>query len=460
MKIFIAGIGGVFMAGVAQLAKAAGHEVHGCDLRVYPPMSEVLRDAQIEVKQGWSASHLDDSYDRILIGNALSRGNPLVEAALANRLPFQSAPEWLREQLLTARRVIAIAGTHGKTSASAMLAWILHACGKRPGWLIGGRHGNFAQSAHLGEGEWFVIEADEYDTAFFDKRAKFVHYRPHIAVLGNLEFDHADIYADIDALIKQFHHLVRIVPNNGRIIVNADDANLREVLQLGCWSERTAFSLAANASTEAAPADSEWRARALSEDAARFEVLHNGRACGTVDWQCIGKHNMQNALAAIAAAACCEVSVRDACDALGAYRAVARRLQLLHRDDSLWLYDDFAHHPTAIAETLEALRRKHPHSRLLVALELRSNTMKAGAHGARIDAALGRADDAIVVGAQPTAEAQANNIQRANNAATARDAILAHAQLHKNQNIVIITMSNGDFDGLPGQLRDALASRQ
>ncbi|MGI9311901.1 MAG: UDP-N-acetylmuramate:L-alanyl-gamma-D-glutamyl-meso-diaminopimelate ligase, partial [bacterium] len=337
MKLFIAGICGTFMAGVAQLAKAGGHAVRGCDAGVYPPMSEVLRAQGIAIEPGYLPEHLGDDPGAVLIGNALSRGNALVERVLERGLAYQSGPEWLRAQVLARRTVIAIAGTHGKTTATSMLAWILHRAGRSPGYLIGGQPGNFAQSARLGDGECFVIEADEYDTAFFDKRAKFVHYRPRIAVLNNLEFDHADIFDHLAQIQRQFHYLVRTVPPDGCIVVNADDANLAEVLAMGCWSEVVRFS--ADDAT-----DAQWHAVPLREDCAAFEVLHRGRSAARVEWQCIGAHNMRNALAAIAAAAQVGVPATAAGDALGAYAPAARRLQRLFESDAARLYDDFAHH--------------------------------------------------------------------------------------------------------------------
>ncbi|MGR3914823.1 MAG: UDP-N-acetylmuramate:L-alanyl-gamma-D-glutamyl-meso-diaminopimelate ligase, partial [Gammaproteobacteria bacterium] len=392
MKVFIAGICGTFMAGIAQLAKAGGHSVRGCDAAVYPPMSEVLAAQGIAVLPGYRAAHLGDAPGTLLLGNALSRGNELVEAALTRQLAFQSGPEWLRAQVLARRAVIAVAGTHGKTSVTSMLAWMLECAGRAPGYLIGGKPGNFAHSAALGRGEHFVIEADEYDTAFFDKRAKFMHYHPRIAILNNLEFDHADIYDDLAQIKKQFHYLVRTVPGDGGIVANADDAGLAEVLAMGCWSKVTKFSLRGDDHAE-------WRARALRDDCARFEVLHHGARVARVAWRCIGRHNMQNALAAMAAAHLAEVPPREAAAALCSYIAGARRLQLLHQSDALCVYDDFAHHPTAIARGIDALRARHPRARIFAVLELRSHTMKMGAHGASLGAALARADCAIISGA-------------------------------------------------------------
>ncbi|MGR3984791.1 MAG: UDP-N-acetylmuramate:L-alanyl-gamma-D-glutamyl-meso-diaminopimelate ligase [Gammaproteobacteria bacterium] len=443
MKVFIAGICGTFMAGVAQLAKAGGHAVRGCDAGVYPPMSEVLAAQGIEVLPGYRAAHLGGAPGTVLLGNALSRGNELVEAVLAQRLAFQSGPEWLRAQVLARRTVIAVAGTHGKTTATSMLAWMLECAGRAPGYLIGGKPGNFANSAALGAGEYFVIEADEYDTAFFDKRAKFIHYHPRIAVLNNLEFDHADIYDDLAQIKKQFHHLVRTVPGDGDIVVNADDANLAEVLAMGCWSKVTRFSLN--------DGNAEWRARALRDDCARFEVLHHGAAVARIAWRCIGRHNMQNALAALAAANLAAVPPAEAAAALESYTAGARRLQLLYQSEALCVYDDFAHHPTAIAHGIDALRAKHPRARIFVVLELRSHTMKMGAHGASLGAALARADCAIVSGAGAKSLPGAPRGREMLMLDDA-DEIIAALKLRRAANSVIITMSNGGFGGLPRRL--------
>ncbi len=468
MTVFIAGICGTFMAGIAQLAKARGHRVRGCDANVYPPMSDLLRAQHIDIAPGYLPEHLDDlgARDTVIIGNALSRGNPLVEQVLNRELAFCSGPEWLREQVLAGRKVIAVAGTHGKTSASAMLAWILECNRLSPGYLIGGKPGNFDQSARLGGdgngdgdggGGYFAIEADEYDTAFFDKRAKFVHYRPHIAVLNNLEFDHADIYDDISQIVKQFHHLVRIVPGSGSVVVNADDARLAEVIGMGCWSNLVRFSV------DAAATECEWRAVPLNAECSRFEVLHHGQTAARVDWRCIGRHNMQNALAALAAADLAGVPVARAGENLRDYVPAERRLQRLFESEAVSLYDDFAHHPSAIHQTLDALRARHPQSRLIAVVELHSNTMKSGAHGTRLARALERADCAIVShcanadsaplpGMQPSrAGNEILQLERA-------DEIISAIKLRLGGNAVIITMSNGDFGGLPRQIAEFLTA--
>ncbi|MDD9856228.1 MAG: Mur ligase family protein [Gammaproteobacteria bacterium] len=485
-KIFIAGIGGVFMAGLAQLAKARGYTVRGCDAGVYPPMSDVLAAHGIDFDTGYLPQHLGDAPGQVVIGNALSRGNALVEAVLERGLEFCSGPEWLRREILTGRETIAVAGTHGKTSTASMLAWILECNGDAPGFLIGGQPGNFDCSARLGGGARFVIEADEYDTAFFDKRAKFVHYHPRIAVLNNLEFDHADIYADTAQIIRQFHHLLRLVPGRGCVVVNAGDGNLAEVIDMGCWSRLVKFSVGdgdggdgdggragdGNKSDGDGGTATEWRASPLDADCARFDVLHHGRAVARVEWTCIGRHNMGNALAAIAAAEVAGVSPADAAQSLRTFIAVARRMQCLLQSDAVVLYDDFAHHPTAIAASIDALRAREPRRRIIAVLELRSNTMKAGVHGAKLTQALARADCAIVSGGDGDGYSNSDgdgdgdgdtggnadeNIQRIETT----DAILAAVQRRLRElgrPAAVITMSNGDFGGLPGRLAAALGA--
>ena len=459
MKIFIAGICGTFMAGIAQLARAGGHDVRGCDAGVYPPMSTLLRSQNIEVAEGYLPEHLGDDPGTVIIGNALSRGNPLVERVLNEKLAFCSGPEWLREQVLGRRAVIAVAGTHGKTTTSSILAWLLECAGLSPGYLIGGKPGNFEHSASLGGGGYFVIEADEYDTAFFDKRAKFVHYRPHIAVLGNLEFDHADIYDDLGQIRKQFHHLVRIVPGNGWVVVNADDPRLARVMEMGCWSGVVRFSVAAGKDAD----NAEWRAAPLNGDCSRFEVFHHGQTVARVNWRCIGKHNMQNALAALAAAELAGVEPGLAAEYLSGYIPSDRRLQLLFASDAVRLYDDFAHHPTAIRHTIDAVRAKHPGSRVIAVVELRSNTMKAGHHGKALTDALERADCAMVSGGADAALPGLSGTQPGGGSPTLlrlerADEIIANLKLRLSGNDTIITMSNGGFDGLPKKIAEALAT--
>jgi len=438
--IHILGIAGTFMAGVAALAKQAGIPVSGSDAKVYPPMSTLLEEMEIEINEGYeNTSALVDK--TIIIGNALSRGNPAVEYALNHKLPYTSGPQWLHENVLGEKTVLAVAGTHGKTTTAAILAWILHATGKGqiPGFLIGGKPGNFEHSATIGTSDLFVVEADEYDTAFFDKRSKFVHYHPQIAILNNLEYDHADIFADLDAIKTQFHHLVRTIPQNGKLIVNADEANLHDVINMGCWTQIEYFS------TESEQAG--WFARETEPGCREFEVLHAGKTV-SVDWPGMGKHNMRNALAAIAAACQAGTSLKEACLALQTFQFPNKRLQKHPSKKGFVLIEDFAHHPTAIACTLDTLRKTYPERRLVALLELRSNTMQMGVHSQTLSPALKQADVACVVkhsdedlvlqGDEHSA------LKQYSDTASCRDYILPRIL----DTDIVVVMSNGDFDGL------------
>ena len=391
MHLHILGISGTFMGGIAAIAKAAGHRVTGSDRNVYPPMSTQLESLGIEVTQGFEAAQLQPAPDVVVVGNVMTRGQPVVEALLESRIPYVSGPEWLSREVLRDRWVLAVAGTHGKTTTSSMLAWVLDAAGLDPGFLIGGVPANFNVSARLGSAPFFVIEADEYDSAFFDKRAKFVHYRPRTAILNNLEFDHADIYRDVAEIQRQFHHLVRIVPGTGRIVWNVDDARLVETLAMGCWSEREGFTRADSAKA----ADALWTARPVggTTDYSRFEVLERGKPCGVVEWPLIGAHNMENAVAAIAAARHAGVPVAQAVESLKKFAGVARRMQVRGEVNGIRVYDDFAHHPTAIHTTLDGLRRRVGKARIVAVLEARSNTMRMGVHRDTLAPSLALADE-------------------------------------------------------------------
>jgi UDP-N-acetylmuramate: L-alanyl-gamma-D-glutamyl-meso-diaminopimelate ligase len=383
MHLHILGICGTFMGGIAALAAAAGHRVTGSDKNVYPPMSTQLRRLGIDVIEGFDPAQLEPAPDCVVVGNAMTRGNPAVEAMLERGLPYCSGPEWLARHVLRDRHVIAVAGTHGKTTTSSMLAWILADAGIDAGFLIGGVPANFDATARLGSAEWFVVEADEYDTAFFDKRAKFVNYRPRTVVLNNLEFDHADIYDDLDAIVRQFHHLVRTVPRNGRVVVNAADANLAKVLAAGCWTPVERFGV----ETEA-----DWRGRFLDAHQRRIAIEGPGGQAGQGAWLLGGLHNLENAVAAIAGAASAGVTVERAVDALSRFTGVQRRMQRTATLSGIAVYDDFAHHPTAIRRSLAAMKQRFPGERVVVALEPRSNTMKLGVHNAELAAALADAD--------------------------------------------------------------------
>lgn len=372
MHIHILGICGTFMGSLAQLAVQKGLKVTGCDLNVYPPMSDQLETVGIELVQGYSADQLELKPDLWVIGNAMSRGNPLVEAILNAGQAYASGPEFLKNEILTDKWVMAVAGTHGKTSTSSMLAWVLEYAGFNPGFLIGGVPANFGISARLGSSDFFVIEADEYDTAFFDKRSKFVHYLPRTLILNNLEFDHADIFDDLAAIERQFHHVIRIVPSNGHIIVNGEDQNLQRVLDMGCWSQVEKFELETISGDQT---ESNWT---ISDDnLVSFQSAEQGR----LDWSQLGKHNRMNALSVIAAARSVGIEPALAIEALGQFSGVKRRMELIGVTEKCHIYDDFAHHPTAIATTIEGLRRSiGTDERIVAVIEPRSNTMKMGVH--------------------------------------------------------------------------------
>ena len=371
------------MGGVAALARAAGHEVSGCDRNVYPPMSTQLRTLGIAIHEGVDAAQLDNKPDCVVVGNVMSRGVEVVEAMLERGLPYKSGPQWLAENVLNDRHVFAVAGTHGKTTTSSMLAWILEDAGHKPGFLIGGIPANFGESARFGESEYFVVEADEYDTAFFDKRAKFVHYRPRTVILNNLEYDHADIYPDIEAILWQFHQLLRTVPGGGRVIRNGVDDNLRRLIEMGCWTPVETFGLDEQAN---------WTASFGDKVERRIRMQGPGGASAETRWQIGGGYNLENALAAVAAAASAGVPLPKAVDAMSRFEGVKRRMERTATVADIAIYDDFAHHPTAIRKTIASVRHRYPGHRVVVAIEPRSNTMKLGVHNDTIADSLQKAD--------------------------------------------------------------------
>jgi UDP-N-acetylmuramate: L-alanyl-gamma-D-glutamyl-meso-diaminopimelate ligase len=462
MHVHILGIGGTFMGGVAAIAKAAGYRVTGADLNVYPPMSTQLQELGIDFIQGYGAEQLDLRPDIVVVGNALSRGSPVVEAMLDRGLAYTSGPQWLAEQVLREKHVIAVAGTHGKTTTTAMLTWILEEAGLAPGFLVGGVPSNFDSTARLGKGPYFVIEADEYDTAFFDKRAKFVHYRPRTAILNNLEFDHADIYPDIAAIRRQFNQLLRTVPAAGRIIVNGEDAELATTLGLGCWTPCESFAVAKAAGEGGA--DAEWSALiAPGSAASRFAVLCRGKTVAEVNWPLLGEHNVMNALAAIAAARHVGVPPERAALALGAFRGVKRRMEIRGVVDGVAVYDDFAHHPTAIATTLSGLRARVAGARIVAVLEPRSNTMKLGVHREQIAPALALADRAWFLSSPDLGwdlpSAVAGLGARASFAVSV-DELVKGLTDDSRPGDHILVMSNGGFGGLHEKLLAALRARK
>jgi UDP-N-acetylmuramate: L-alanyl-gamma-D-glutamyl-meso-diaminopimelate ligase len=451
--IHILGIAGTFMGGGAAIAKSAGFRVTGSDLNVYPPMSTQLTALGIEFVQGYGAEQLDLKPDVVVVGNALSRGRPVIEAMLDRGMAYTSGPLWLAEQVLHSRHVIAVTGTHGKTTTTAMLTWILEHAGLSPGYLVGGVPGNFAASARLGKPPFFVIEADEYDTAFFDKRAKFVHYRPRTAILNNLEYDHADIYPDVAAIRRQFNQLLRTVPGAGRLIVNGADPELAKTLSEGCWTPRESFGLA----------HGDWTAEIAKDSAAsRFTVHFQGRAVGEVAWDLIGEHNVLNALAAIAAAAHAGVTAQRAAAALREFRGVKRRMEVRGVVDGVTVYDDFAHHPTAIETTLKGLRARVGEQRIVAVLEPRSNTMKLGVHRQQLAPSLDVADKSWFLNAADLGwdlqGAVAGMGARARLAASVDELVKGLVADARSGDHVLI-MSNGGFGGLHDKLLAALRAR-
>jgi UDP-N-acetylmuramate: L-alanyl-gamma-D-glutamyl-meso-diaminopimelate ligase len=448
MHVHVLGICGTFMGGLAALARERGHEVTGCDANVYPPMSEQLQSLGIDLIEGYSADQLSLKPDLFVIGNVVTRGNPLLEAMMDASLPYTSGPQWLAEHVLQGRHVLAVAGTHGKTTTAAMLAWILESAGMSPGFLVGGLPLNFGVSARLGAGSGFVIEADEYDTAFFDKRSKFVHYRPRTAILNNLEFDHADIFEDLAAIERQFHHLVRTVPSSGRVIVNARDKVLQRVLEMGCWSEVQRFG-------DRMEAPGAWRARGEPHS---FDVLRGSLKLGHVDWALLGEHNQMNALAAIAAADHVGVASDVAVSALADFSNVRRRLELRGEVRGVKVYDDFAHHPSAIRTTVDGLRRKVGEQRILAVFEPRSNTMKLGAMKAQLPWALEETDLAFCHSAKlgwDAAQALAPMGMKVHVCATL-DELVERIIGCARPGDHIVCMSNGDFGNVHGKLLAAL----
>ncbi len=454
MKIHILGIGGTFMGGLAVLAKQSGFTVAGSDANVYPPMSTQLEAAGIELHEGYTAQALEPPPDQVVVGNAMSRGNPAIEAMLERGLRYTSGPQWLCEQVLQERWVLAVAGTHGKTTTASMLAWILEYAGLKPGFLIGGVPNDFGISARLGEGPFFVIEADEYDTAFFDKRSKFVHYRPRTLVLNNLEYNHADIFPDLAAIQRQFHHLLRIVPANGLVLLNANDGNLAQVLDMGCWTPVESVSAGAF------PA--RWQAQARSADGSAFGVSLDGCEQGEVRWSQLGEHNMHNALSAIAAARHVGVPVVEAIAALCRFNGVKRRLEIRGQVGGVTVYDDFAHHPTAIAATLDGLRRRHEGGRLLAVLEPRSNTMRLGVHQDTLAASLEAADAVWLFQPQDLAwdlRDIAQTLRAPVEVSDDLDALVASVSARARPGDSLIVMSNGGFGGIHDKLLAALGER-
>ncbi len=454
MHIHILGICGTFMAGIARLARVLGMTVTGSDAHAYPPMSEQLAALGIDVMSGYAPEHLVPAPDCVVIGNAMTRGNPAVEHVLDTGLRFTSGPAWLAENVLRGRWVLAVSGTHGKTTVTSMLAWILEHCGLAPGFLVGGVPENFGESARMGE-KYFVVEADEYDSAFFDKRSKFVHYLPQTLVINNLEFDHADIFDDLAAIRRQFHHLVRTVPSGGRILRPSPDAEIDRLMDMGCWTPTETFSIDNT--------HSDWHAIMTSADGGSFDVARAGETIASVRWSQIGRHNVGNALAAIAAAAHIGVEPAAACAALEHFRNVRRRLEVRGRIGDITVYDDFAHHPTAIRATLEALRAHVGTSRIIAVLDPASNTMRSGVHKDTLGEAFALADAAWIY-RSPSVEWDIGMLEKTPKidirVRDDIDVLVAAVGEQAEDDDHIVIMSNSGFSGFHQRLLDILAAKQ
>ena len=454
MHIHILGICGTFMGGIAALARAAGHRVTGSDQNVYPPMSDQLCAMGIELIEGYDPDQLKLNPDVVVVGNVMSRGNPLIEAVLDSGKPYTSGPEWLARHVLAGRWTLAVAGTHGKTTTSSILAWILEHAGLDPGFLIGGVPGNFNVTARIGNGRHFVVEADEYDTAFFDKRAKFVHYRPRTAILNNLEHDHADIYPDVAAIQWQFHQLLRMVPRNGLVVANAAATHVMEVIDMGCWTPVERFA----ASTSG---DTAWYAATdPTSDFSRFLIMEGNREIGEVQWSMLGRHNAENALAAILAARHAGVEVSAAIGALRDFVGVRRRMEVRGVVRDITVYDDFAHHPTAVETTIDGLRRRIGRARLIAVLEPRSNTMKLGTHRDAIAKSLSQADQVWMYqgpGVKWDVAGSVASLGARARVATDIDTLVENLNRELQPGDHVLMMSNGGFGGIHEKLLTRLA---
>ena len=452
MHIHILGICGTFMGGVALLARSLGMKVSGSDANVYPPMSDQLKAAGIELQEGYLAEHMKPKPDLVVIGNAMSRGNPAVEYVLNEGLAYTSGPQWLANNVLKDRWVLAVSGTHGKTTTSSLLAWILEDAGLAPGFLIGGVPGNFGEAARLGDTPFFVIEADEYDTAFFDKRSKFVHYHPRTLVVNNLEFDHADIFDDLAAIQKQFHYLIRTVPSEGLIIIPPDEVDIDETLSMGCWSKKQTVGLEAG----------DLQATEVSADGSEFKVQYQGKFQANVNWQMLGRHNVSNALAAIAAARHVGVNISQACEALAAFKGIKRRMELYGEVKGIRVYDDFAHHPTAIESTIKGLKANIGERKLIAILELRSNTMRMGIHKESLANCLQVADRVILFNQSDMNWSLSTVQQQLGDKATIEvsiDDIVGLIRDEAMRGDEILIMSNGGFCGIHEKILTVLAKR-
>ncbi|RTZ67728.1 MAG: UDP-N-acetylmuramate:L-alanyl-gamma-D-glutamyl-meso-diaminopimelate ligase [Aquificaceae bacterium] len=459
MKIHILGICGTFMGGIALLAKESGIEVTGSDKNVYPPMSTLLDSQDIHVCQDFLSKNIDDDTDEIVVGNFMRRGMEVVEDMLNANQSYTSGPQWLYEHILKDRWVLAVAGTHGKTTTASILAWILEYADMSPGFLIGGVPENFGVSARLGDTPFFVVEADEYDTAFFDKRSKFVHYHPKTLVLNNLEYDHADIFPDVEAIKTQFHHLMRIVPSEGLVVSNHEESNLDDVLERGCWTAVEKFSAENKANNINDEKDTEWQVEYLQADGSEFRVFLEGEDQGVVKWNLLGKHNISNALAAISAARHVGVPVQHAIDALSEFKGIKRRMQLRGEINNIRVYDDFAHHPTAIKTTLEGLRANVGDRKIIAILEPRSNTMRLGVHQKSLIASLKIADQVVLYQPDDVQWNMDEIVSSLGDTASLYhniDQLVEDVVSKANTGDQLLVMSNGGFGGIHDKLLEGL----
>ncbi len=450
-RLHVIGICGTFMGNLALLARELGHQITGSDFNSYPPMSDMLREQGIDCINGYRAENLDANPDLVLIGNTISRTNPEIDAVLNRGLKYNSGPQWLYENILHRKKVVAVAGTHGKSTTSSMIAWIMQYAGRKPGYLIGGVPQNFNDSARIGDGEWFVVEGDEYDTAYFDKRSKFIHYRPLLATCLNLEFDHADIFDSIKDIERQFQYFVRTLPSKGRIIANLDDERIRKIVELSPWVKAVNFSISGQA-------DAEWRVTNPSDDYKEFEILSKEHAPQKMTWQIPGRHNAENALAAIATAVCAKIDPATAIEALQSFIPVRRRLEFLGNIDSIRIYDDFAHHPTAIRSTLRAIKSSECPNRLIAVFEPRSNTMRMGFHGDKLTEAFNDADRIYMY--------RGPGVQWEPDCANERFAVFDSTQSIVDSLVTelasgdcVLFMSNGGFENIQARLKNHLANR-
>ena len=449
MNLHILGICGTFMGGVAQIARSLGHQVTGSDQNVYPPMSDQLTALGIELMNGYKPEHLEPTPDLVIVGNTLSRGNSELESVLNRRLPYISGPEWLYQEVLNNKHVLAVSGTHGKTTTTTILSWILEYAGLNPGFLIGGVAENFNLSARYTDSDYFVIEADEYDTSFNDKRSKFIHYHPKTLIINNIEFDHADIFHDIAAIRREFHHLLRIIPQQAKIIVPQDDLEVTKLLELGCWTPLETFS-GSNAEWSLTNADGGYR---------NFAILKKDKVVGKISWSLMGEHNAYNALAAIIAAHDIGISIDKACSALSEFKSVKRRLECIFDAKGIQIYDDFAHHPTAITKTLRALRQHAGKNRLIAIMEPRSNTMRMGVHAETLSRAFIDADLVLLFQADNVDWDIAKHMIDLGTRCrvfTDIETIISVVSQEYRQGDHIVIMSNGAFEGLHKKLIEVL----